>query len=255
MPFYHRKNQYLSILEEVNELSVSDLAKKLFISEPTVRRDLAILEKEELIIRTHGGVKLNNRGAYEFTPLLLREKNQNTAKAIMGKKAASLIHDGYTIMMDASTSALNILPYIVNVKNLFVITSGVKTSYLLSKMKINHICSGGMTMSNLFSYVGSDAERTIRNYTADIAFFSCRGLSLDGKATDTSIEENNIRRVMIENSARKVLLCDSSKINKIYLNILCTVEDVDEIICEAPLPPQLQNLLAKKTKKPANNKI
>jgi len=249
MPFYHRKNQYLSILEEVDELSVSDLAKKLFISEPTVRRDLAILEKEELIIRTHGGVRLNNRGAYEFTPLLLREKNQNTAKAIMGKKAASLIHDGHIIMMDASTSVLNILPYIGHVKNLFVITSGVKTSYLLSKMKINHICSGGMAISNLFSYVGSEAERTIRNYTADIAFFSCKGLSLDGKATDTSIEENNIRKAMIENSAKKVLLCDSSKINKVYLHILCSVDDVDEIICEAPLPPQLQNLLANKRRK------
>ena len=87
-----------------------------------------------------------------------------------------------------------------------------------------------------FSYIGNDALNTVSHYNADVVFFSCRGLSLDGFASDNSIEENQIRMAMMKQSAKKILLCDSSKVGKTYLHNLCHVSEVDEVICETALP-------------------
>ena len=94
-------------------------------------------------------------------------------------------------------------------------------------------------------YIGEDAERTVRNYNADLLFFSCRGLSMDGRLTDTSVEENGLRRCMLRQSAKRVLLCDSSKLGNVYLNNLCHLSDVDAFICEEPLPQSLLAMLRK----------
>ena len=38
---------------------------------------------------------------------------------------------------------------------------------------------------------------------------------------------------------RRVMLLDSSKLGKAYIDVLCRVEDVTDLVCEKPLPPAL----------------
>ena len=85
-------------------------------------------------------------------------------------------------------------------------------------------------MSESFCYVGIDAESVLRNYYADVAFFSCRGISDEGIASDNSILENALRKIMIKNSKKSYLLCDGSKLGKTYLNILCHTKDLQGVI-------------------------
>ena len=83
---------------------------------------------------------------------------------------------------------------------------------------------------NSYAFVGYEAERTVADYNADVVFFSCRGLSEDGVLTDRSIEENDLRRVMLSHAKKKVLLLDSGKIGKSYLNRLCSLSEIDELV-------------------------
>ena len=62
---------------------------------------------------------------------------------------------------------------------------------------------------------------------------------MDGRLTDKSIEENTLRKVMLQQAKRRVLLCDSSKIGHVFLNTLCHISDIDEVICESPLPQEI----------------
>jgi DeoR/GlpR family transcriptional regulator of sugar metabolism len=66
---------------------------------------------------------------------------------------------------------------------------------------------------------------------------------MDGKLTDNSIEENSLRRIMLCHAKKRVLLCDSSKLGHIYLNNLCHLSEVDEIICERALPTSLCDIV------------
>lgn len=242
MPFYEREEKILSILT-VNEItSVDNIAEKLFVSKPTVRRDLDKLAKKGLINRTHGGASLMKNSADEKIPFVLREQEQNHAKFIMAKKAVELIEDGYTIMLDGSTSAFAIVPLLSEFKNLIVITNSAKASFALGQMGIKNICTGGHMINKSFTYVGEDARRTINNYNADISFFSCRGLSDKGYLTDNSIEENQLRRMMMKKSHKSVFLCDKSKFEKTYLNNLCHISEIDEIICDEKVPEHILKL-------------
>ena len=236
MPFYERENKITDILANCEKISLSDLAGKLFISLPTLRRDLIKLEKKGLIIRSHGKVSLAKNPADIKIPFSLRESEENKAKTQMAKAAAEHIKDGDTIMLDASTSAYFIVPYLAEFKNIIVITSGAKTALLLAQYGISNICTGGRMINKSFSYIGNDAITTISGYNADVAIFSCRGLSLDGTPSDTSSEENDVRRAMMRRAKKKILLCDSKKIGNVYLNNLCEPEDLNEIISNADIP-------------------
>lgn len=245
MPFYEREERILNALMEKDTMGVRELAGKLYISVPTLRRDLVKLEAMGKIIRTHGGAKLHKMPADKQIPIVLREQEQNLAKDIIGRKAASLVKDGDIIMLDASTSAYSVIPYLADFTDLIVITSSAKAAFLLGQMGIQTICTGGRMITHSFAYIGDDAERTVRSYNADVVFFSCRGLSLDGKLTDKSIEENTLRKAMLQQAQKKVLLCDSSKIGRVFMNTLCHVSDIDDILCDAPLPPALAQQLSR----------
>ena len=133
-------------------------------------------------------------------------------------------------MLDASTTAFHIIPYMTDFKKILVITNGAKTALESASMGIRTICRGGEMALDSFCYVGTDAESIIKKYNADIAFFSCRGITEDGLATDNSILENSIRRIMIKNSKKSYLLCDETKFNNKYLNTLCDIKEITGVI-------------------------
>jgi len=76
----------------------------------------------------------------------------------------------------------------------------------------------------------------VRNFNVDIFFFSCGGISLDGRISDAVNEEMAIRRLMMRHARRRILLCDSSKFGVENCFNLCTLDDIDELISDAPFP-------------------
>ena len=231
MSVYTRENQYINLLVQ-KPYSVKELSEKLFVSEPTVRRDIALLREKELLICKRGIVSLKTNSPDQRIPLFIRHLEQNEEKRAIARKAAHYIKDGYVIMLDASTTAFHLLPHLTDFKNILVITNGAKTALESASMGIRTICTGGELMTESFCYVGTDAESVLKNYNADVAFFSCRGISENNMATDNSILENAMRKIMIKNSKKSYLLCDSSKFGKTYLNTLCNVEDLNGLITE-----------------------
>lgn len=230
MSVFSRENQYINLLAQ-QPLTVKELAEKLFISEPTVRRDINILKERELLTCNKGVVALKTNSPDKRIPLFIRNLEQNEAKGIIAKKALTHIKDGYVIMLDASTTAFHLLPHLVEFKKILIITNGAKTALEATSMGMRTICTGGEMTSESFSFVGSDAELVLSRYNADIAFFSSRGVN-ESIASDNSILENNIRKVMIKNSRESYLLCDNSKFGKVYLNTLCRIEDITGVISE-----------------------
>ena len=231
MSVYTRENQYITLLAQ-KPYSVKELSEKLFVSEPTVRRDIVLLKEKELITCKRGIVALKTSSPDQRIPLFIRHLEQNEQKQSIALKALKLVKDGDVIMLDASTTAFHLLAHLTKFKNVLLITNGAKTALEAASMGIRTICTGGELMTGSFCYVGVDAESVLRNYNADIAFFSCRGISDDGIASDNSILENSIRRIMIKNSKRRYLLCDSSKLGKTYLNTLCNAKDIDGVITD-----------------------
>ena len=113
-----------------------------------------------------------------------------------------------------------------------MITNGVKALIKLAEYGISAISTGGDLLNNCLALVGEEAHRTIERYNADVALFSCRGISDDGYLTDISPEENNARRKMIQHAKKSYLLCASEKMGKRYFHNLCHKDDITGVIHE-----------------------
>lgn len=229
MSLYNREKQYLSLLATGTH-TVKELSAKLFISEPTVRRDIIALREKDLITCQRGIVNLKTKYADQRIPLFIRNLEFNEEKQEIALKAVKHIKDGDVIMLDASTTAYHLLPHLTSFKDIIIITNGAKTALESASVGIKTICTGGEMTLESFSFIGSEAENTLLKYNADIAFFSCRGLSDKKTATDNSIWENSMRKIMIKNSKKNYLLCDKSKHGKTYLHTLCTEKEITGII-------------------------
>lgn len=235
-----REKYILEKLLKEKKVTVKELAKELYASEPSIRRDLQNLERQNLIKRIHGGAILEeNNNSYTKIPFFIRELEDYDAKSIIAEKAAELVKDGDVIMLDASSSAYAMIPFLAQKSNITVITSGVKTLMLLSEYGINAYSTGGRLLSTCLSLVDNDCFNMLSKYNADIAFFSCRGLSADGMLTDFSIEENLVRQKMIEHSKKAVLLCAGEKFNKTYMHNLCSIHNIDCVISEIEFSEEL----------------
>jgi len=229
-----RHEQIIKLLGDGHMVAVSEIAKRLYVSEATVRRDLNALEKEGLVRRVYGGAVLV--GANRDVPLMMRENEELEAKQKIGRIAASLVRENDVILMDASSTVYNMIPYLRDYKNLIVITSGVKAAVALGERHIKTYLTGGRMIDNSFSLIGSQTEDFVRNLNVDTLFFSCRGVTEDGRMTDSSVQEAQLRRLMMKHAKRKVFMMAGKKIGRGYFYVMGKVQDMDDIICDTQVP-------------------
>ena len=140
-----RQKEILHILEQRKSISVSELARLLYTSESTVRRDLSELERSGKVRRTFGGVVLEETLNREV-PLLLRRSQNHEAKQKIAAKAASLIQNDQVIFLDASSTVAHLVPYLAKFSDLTVITNSPNTALELGSLGIRTYCTGGLLL-------------------------------------------------------------------------------------------------------------
>ena len=230
-----RQNNIIALLMETPILSVKEIAKKLYTSESSIRRDVESMEKQGLCHRTYGGVMLPQ---YKNAPvpLVIRDTENSEKKEIVAKRAAELIKDDTTVLMDASSTTRRIIKYIPRTYRITLVTNNLRIFNELDHENITLLCTGGVFNKKNRAFGGATAEDYLRRINADICFFSCQGISESGEITDISESDVSFRRTMMARSKRKVFLCDSEKIGIQKIYTLCTKDDVTDIICDKTLP-------------------
>lgn len=231
MSLKEREIKILELLRERGEASIQDLCRELFVSEPTVRRDLAELSAKGKLIRTHGGA-MHKSALGENIPLSLREREHSEAKLAIAKKCLELINDGDTVMIDGSSMAGALLSLLSSKKSVVVVTNSAKAASLVQSANIRLFVTGGEIAENTYSFVGNYAEDFLRSFNADVCFFSVRTLTENGLLTDNAIAENSVRRVMLSRSKKSVLMLGSKKLGEPCMNTLCTLDDVSYVVSE-----------------------
>ncbi len=238
-----RQSRILSMLEKEKSILVQDAASLFHVTEETIRRDLRALESQGLLIRTHGGAMVNESLPSE-TPLTLREGINIGGKDAIGKKAAELIQDGDTILLDPSTSALHVAKNIKD-KKLTVITNAQRIIRELADCPdITLISTGGVYRPKSSSFVGRAAENSVGNYFASKIFFSCSGFSPQTGLIDSNEQDAEMKRAMLRCSAQAIFLCDHTKFGRIGYWVFGKTSDIHTMITDAPVPEEWNEPLA-----------
>lgn len=226
-----RESAILAYLDGHRTATVRELCEAVFVSEATMRRELSRLHGEGKLHRTHGGA-MRRRPQGENLPLSLREREHSDAKALIGQKCLSLIPDGATVMVDASSTGLALLQALAARPSLVLLTNSAKAPLLLAESGVKLLVTGGELQHGSYAYVGSYAEEFIRSHHADLCFFSVRTLTADGRLTDNALAENAVRRAMIASSDKSILMLDSKKLGAPCLSTLCHLRDVTHVVSE-----------------------
>ena len=227
-----RYERILELLEGEQYLSAQALSQRLFVSLPTIRRDLSELQMRKQIIRSHGGAK-KTHSENIVAPLDFRKTVNASEKRALCSKAAELVQDNDIIFIDASTTTLQMAHFLGEKKNIIVLTNGIALATLLAKKGIKTYCTGGEIFENSMAHFGSFAEDFIRRFNIDILFFSCHGVNENGMLTDPSLPETQIRRVAIGQAKKTVFLCDKTKFNLSTPYNLVSIQSLDCIITDA----------------------
>ncbi len=232
-----RQQHIMELLRTQGAVSVSRLSGEFGVAEETVRRDLEKLEKQEKLLRTHGGAVPIDDNKQE--PSIEKRKKLNVLqKQRVARAAAELIVPGDTIFLDASTTTYYIAHELKNMQNITVVTNSVQTiDFLCTAPGIRVIGTGGLVGENR-SFVGGMAESTVRErYFANKLFFSSRGVTSEAGILDSVEQECAMKKCMMKNAQQKIYVCEHSKIGRVGFAKLASFEEIDYFVTDEQIDP------------------
>lgn len=210
MNFQARKQKILNKVEEAGFVDVKELAQELDISEITIRRDLALLSEEGLLLRTHGGAM---KVSFAKTPVTFTQKAAINAenKDIICRKAAALISDGDVIFMDCGSTVFRMCQYIRNMK-IKVVTNSLPVVNELLGSEVNVNFAGGELNHERQATHGRLMMEHFSRYRADKAFIGVDGISIKTGLSASSELEAETALTLSKYTKESYFLSDSSKL-------------------------------------------
>ncbi|WAM34489.1 DeoR/GlpR family DNA-binding transcription regulator [Caldicellulosiruptor morganii] len=242
-----RRQKIMAMLNENKSVLVPELAKLFNVTEETIRRDLEKLEKEGFLKRTYGGAVLVENYNVDI-PFEFRNVTNIEGKKQIALTLIKYIEDGDTLVMDSSTSALQVAKLLKTKKKITVITN---SEQIINELKvfednIKVISTGGTLRNRSLSLVGPIAENTLKSLNANKAIISCKGFDIEKGFTESNELEAQVKKIMIEIADQVFMIADHTKMNKTALVNIATLDDVDFIFTDKVLLPSQENAIREK---------
>ena len=204
-----RRIQILEVLRDKRFASVNDLFNELRVSRETIRRDINRLAAESRLIKTHGGAQSMSREESAFSS---RMSANLAAKQAIGGRAADLVPDNATVIIDSGTTCLCTAEAMMERRNLTVFTNDIHVAGKLADRNENRVfLLGGELVRGEGATKGDDTTEMLRNYFVDIAIIGISSMSDDGVLSDYSREAAALRQTMIAQARTAVLVGDHGK--------------------------------------------
>lgn len=234
-----RQQKISEMLQGKSSLKVNELATIFEVSESTIRRDLTEMEDDGLLSRIHGGAVCFNRTSFEPS-FKDKEDEKKFEKNLVGKKAASMIENGDTLILDSGTTTLEIAKNIT-ASGIIVITNSIDIAAILSdKENIELIVTGGTLRVTTRAMVGNIAEKNLQNFRVDKAFIGANGISISDGITTPNLIEAQTKKAMMSVADKVIIVADSSKFNKVSFAVICPIKHVSSIITSSDLNKEIQ---------------
>lgn len=225
-----RQKKILQYVREKKATTISELASFFDVHEATIRRDINLLVKDKQLVRTHGGVMIDDEvhsepSFHERTSLQFEEK------ARIGQLAADLINDGENIIIDSGTTTLHIAHAILNKKNLTVITNDINIAATLRSTKsIKVIVTGGILFPDSFMLNGMITDDVLRSLHVHKAFIGTPALHHNKGLTHFDEYLVSTKRGMIRAAKQVIVVVDHTKLGSVSLHKVADINQIHDII-------------------------
>jgi DeoR family transcriptional regulator of aga operon len=241
-----RQDRMAGIILDEGFARVTDLAGRFGVSAVTVRADLSALQARARVRRVRGGaVPLGERER----PFESSQWEAPVQKSSIGVRAAAMIADGDTVILDVGTTTTAIARALVlrtDLRDVTVVTNGLNIALELEPAapRISVVVTGGTLRPLQHSLVNPLGTVLLERLRASVAFVGCNGVDPEVGVTNVNLPEAEVKRAMLLAARRRVIVADGSKVGEVELAKVCDIEEVHLIITDPSADPEVLTEIA-----------
>ena len=228
----------LDLLREKGTVGLTELAASLAISPATARRDLAELADQRLIVRTHGGARLID--SRSELPVSLRDTKFQDAKRAIASAVADIIpRQRYAVALSGGSTAAHVARALAGHNELTIVTNSLTIAQLVTTFpQLKVVMTGGILRPESLELVGVLAENTFNAINLGTAILGTDGVTAAGGVTTHDETEARTNHAMVTHAQRVIVVADGSKIGRLALAQVATVDQVNLIVTDATADAQ-----------------
>ena len=234
-----RRRRILQLLEEKGRVTVDELVREFGVTTVTVRSDLDALAERGSLQRSHGGAVRSLETTPDY-PLRLKEVLHQDEKTRIGEAAARLVKPNQTVILDSGSTTAAVARQLRKARPgpFTVVTNSLDIAMdLVEVPSISVLMLGGLLRQVSHSFVGPQAEQTMRQIHADHLFLGVDGISLDSGPSTPDILEAELNALMVSAADEVTVVCDASKFGRRSLSVICPMSSVHRVITDITISP------------------
>ncbi len=240
-PVSPRQHDIIERARHDGRVNVEMLSEHFDVTPQTIRKDLNDLCEKGVLQRVHGGAVLSSgvaNFAYEA-----RRKLAANEKGRIGRKAASLISDNCSLLINIGTTTEQVAHALRGKQGILVITNNVNVVGILRGVPdIEVIVAGGLVRASDNGVIGESAVDFIRQFKVDYAIIGASAIDEDGSLLDYDYREVKISQAIIENARHSILVADSTKYERSAPVRIGHISQISSFVTDRPPPPTLATI-------------
>ena len=229
-----RRRAILDLMHERTTVTIREVAERFRVSAMTVHRDLDALEDRGVLRKVRGGATVQPTSLYEGS-LAFRLDENRAAKQRIARAAAQRVESGSSVVLDDSTTALAMLPFLARVPELTLISNFVSIFEEVGRMTdtmLRLIGIGGTYHAKYHAFGGVLAADALQDLHVDHCFVSVSAVDVERGAFHQEPEQAAVKRTMIEIADRSTLLADASKFAKRTVHRVVGLDALDAVVVD-----------------------
>ncbi|WP_027954879.1 DeoR/GlpR family DNA-binding transcription regulator [Halobacillus kuroshimensis] len=241
-----RRFEILKHLHTEGAVYIDQLSSLFDVSPMTIRRDLASLEEEGRLIRSHGGAVLPETLTQEI-PYQTKLSSYTAEKQEIARKAVERIPEHSRVLLDSGTTNLEIAKLLSKRDDLLIVTNDAKISMELLNSECQVISTGGELQRGVGAFIGAHVQEFLKQIKVDIVFIGANAVHPTEGISTPTLEKSYIKKQMLKNASVKWVVADYSKFNKRSFAHVCDLEEINGIITDGQIDSNTVEELQKVT--------
>ena len=239
---HERRGRLLDLIRVRGFAALEELVRELGVSESTIRRDLDALEEQGAAKRTHGGV-LYAGGMPRLAEFDERQPSHWAAKRAIAVKAAEVITDGETVLLDGGTTTYEVARLLVG-RSLQVVTNSLPVANLFaSESRTDLVLLGGYVSPRTGVCLGPYANELLARLHVTTTILSAAGIADEG-LFNAHLLLAETEQAMLRAAGRVVVVADSSKFGQKSLTLVSPLDAIDVVVSDNGLPDDWRQKIA-----------
>ncbi len=230
-----RQARITDLVLSAGSVSAQELAEAFGVSVMTIHRDLDELQRQGVLRKSRGVATAQPSGTFESN-VEYRTKANIEAKRLIAQHACRHVEPGMSLLLDDSTTALQMLPHLAALAPLTIATNYLAALVELARVRDVHVVAlGGHYDVQHDSFLGSTCVDAVESMRFDAAFVSTSAVS-GGYAFHQEDKILAVKRAMVDVADRSHLLIDHTKLTRSALHRLLPLHRFTSVVVDAAVP-------------------